>query len=153
MITDQRAKGPLCICYRFPFLTALVIACLAGAAFGWTSPTLRLFERATAPLAVIEMNGQDINGDGIATTEEGRFDVDGDGLFTIVEARSLGMERFINWEFTGEKPEDSAATIEIPNACCVTVIPNPIRPIKACMLNPPMPNVSCLISGLKCKTI
>lgn len=45
----------------------------------------------------IEPYGQDVDKDGIATTEEGAVDVDGDGRFTEVEMAAFEMTCYIVW--------------------------------------------------------
>ena len=46
---------------------------------------------------LVEPWGQDIDGDGFASTAEGAFDLDGDGMFTQLEADDLGMDTYIRW--------------------------------------------------------
>jgi hypothetical protein len=63
---------------------------------GKTATTQQLLPEIK-PLTRIEPFGQDIDGDGIATAEEGAVDVDGDGKFTEVDMAAYGMTSYIVW--------------------------------------------------------
>jgi len=71
----------------------------------------------TRQYSKIEPNGQDIDGDGIATTEEGQIDVDGDGKFTEVEMNAYGLTSYICWA----GPDEDYAFGIVCSAICQTV--------------------------------
>lgn len=78
------------------FFLSAALAMGLGSAFALGNETLSAPVKA---FSLIEPYGQDIDGDGQATTIEGSFDVDGDGKFGEAEKRELGLEFYIRWAY------------------------------------------------------
>jgi hypothetical protein len=100
----------------------------------------------------IEPWGQDIDGDGIASAEEGAYDIDGDGQFTAVEAKALGMKYFINWMPREEYDRLSAAggLLFEGRVCSSACLSNPQGGFN-CQANDQ--SVNCIDNGGLCQTV
>jgi len=81
--------------------------------------SLHQYPPGTRDYSKIELNGQDVDGDGIATTEEGQIDVDGDGKFTEVEMNAYGLTSYICWA----RPDETYAFSITCSAICQIVPP------------------------------
>jgi hypothetical protein len=82
-------------------LGILLFAGSAGAVYGALAP-VESSDLEFPRLTEIQPYGQDTNGDGIATTEEGSFDIDGDGRFGEAERQHLGTGVYIRWAYPGD---------------------------------------------------
>lgn len=90
-------------------IAAIASMGLAGAAYGMLAPPTFLTTEQSK-MTVIEPYGQDVNGDGIATTAEGDFDIDGDGRFGEAERIHHGLGVFINWAYPEDLDHDPTFT-------------------------------------------
>lgn len=133
-------------------MLSLLMLGLVGAAFG-SANIPDIVRDAPVIFKEIQPYGQDTNGDGIATTEEGQYDVDGDGRFGEAERESLGMEYSIHWAYTDEIPgldDSSFFTLPAGRVCAAACLSQP-GGLKCTTGQPASSN--CLDTSPVCQTV